>query len=114
MRYKIVGDSCCDLTAEDLKKEYYVSVPLTLTVVFYILKDYLIGLLPIIGDIADIFYTSNTYILRTIEGYVAGDKETVHKVNSSAVKCAIGIVVLGIAIYYAIQLVAYILSAIFG
>ena len=32
MRYKIVGDSCCDLTAEDLKKEYYVSVPLTLTV----------------------------------------------------------------------------------
>lgn len=90
------------------------SIPLTLTVVFYILKDYLIGLIPIIGDIADIFYTSNTYILRTIEGYVAGDKETVHKVNSSAVKCAIGIVVLGIAIYYAIQLVAYILSAIFG
>ena len=32
MRYKIVGDSCCDLTAEDLKKEYFVSVPLTLTV----------------------------------------------------------------------------------
>ncbi len=32
MKYKIVGDSCCDLTAEDLKKEYFCSVPLTLTV----------------------------------------------------------------------------------
>lgn len=32
MKYKIVGDSCCDLTKEDLKKEYFFSVPLTLTV----------------------------------------------------------------------------------
>ena len=32
MKYKIVGDSCCDLTKEELKKEYFVSVPLTLTV----------------------------------------------------------------------------------
>lgn len=32
MKYKIVGDSCCDLTAEELKKEYFCSVPLTLTV----------------------------------------------------------------------------------
>lgn len=32
MRVKIVGDSCCDLSAKDLEKEYFVSVPLTLTV----------------------------------------------------------------------------------
>lgn len=32
MKYKIVGDSCCDLTAEELKKEYFSQVPLTLTV----------------------------------------------------------------------------------
>lgn len=32
MKYKIVGDSCCDLTEEELKKEYFFSVPLTLTV----------------------------------------------------------------------------------
>ena len=32
MKYKIVGDSCCDFTAEDLKKEYISRVPLILTV----------------------------------------------------------------------------------
>lgn len=32
MKFKIIGDSCCDLTQEQLKKEYYYSVPLTLTV----------------------------------------------------------------------------------
>ncbi|MGN0368779.1 MAG: DegV family protein [Wujia sp.] len=32
MKYKIVGDSCCDFTAEDLRKEYMVNVPLTMTV----------------------------------------------------------------------------------
>lgn len=32
MRFKIVGDSCCDLTQEELKKEYFISVPLTLTI----------------------------------------------------------------------------------
>ena len=32
MKYKIVGDSCCDFTAEDLKKKYISRVPLILTV----------------------------------------------------------------------------------
>ena len=33
MNFKIIGDSCTDLTAEDLKKEYFVSIPLTLDVI---------------------------------------------------------------------------------
>lgn len=32
MRFKIIGDSCTDFTQEDLKKEYMVSVPLTIDV----------------------------------------------------------------------------------
>ena len=32
MRFKIIGDSCCDFTKEELAKEYIISVPLTLTV----------------------------------------------------------------------------------
>lgn len=32
MRFKIIGDSCTDFTAEDLKKDYIVSVPLTINV----------------------------------------------------------------------------------
>ncbi len=32
MRFKIVGDSCCDFTPEEIQKEYVCSVPLTLIV----------------------------------------------------------------------------------
>lgn len=32
MKFRIIGDSCCDFTKEDLAKGYFVSVPLTLTV----------------------------------------------------------------------------------
>lgn len=32
MSFKIVGDSCCDFTSEDLAKGYYVSIPLTLII----------------------------------------------------------------------------------
>lgn len=32
MSFKIVGDSCCDFTAKDMAKEYFVSVPLTLII----------------------------------------------------------------------------------
>ena len=32
MKFKIVGDSCTDFTSEDMKKEYMVSVPLTIDV----------------------------------------------------------------------------------
>lgn len=32
MKFKIVGDSCTDFTSEDIEKEYFVSVPLTIDV----------------------------------------------------------------------------------
>ncbi len=32
MKFKIIGDSCCDFTAEQLKKDYFYSIPLTITV----------------------------------------------------------------------------------
>lgn len=32
MSFLIIGDSCCDLSLDERKKDYYVSVPLTLTV----------------------------------------------------------------------------------
>ena len=39
MKFKIVGDSCTDFTAEDLKKEYMVSVPLTIDVGGYEVEE---------------------------------------------------------------------------
>lgn len=39
MKYKIVGDSCCDFTQDDLKKEYIVSVPLIIQLGDYEVVD---------------------------------------------------------------------------
>ncbi|MCM1158655.1 MAG: DegV family protein [Bacteroidales bacterium] len=39
MKFKIVGDSCTDFVPEDLKKEYVVSVPLTIDVGGYEVVD---------------------------------------------------------------------------
>lgn len=39
MKFKIIGDSCTDFTPEDLKKEYIVSVPLTIDVAGYEVID---------------------------------------------------------------------------
>lgn len=39
MKFKIIGDSCTDFTPEDLKKEYIVSVPLTIDVDGYEVID---------------------------------------------------------------------------
>ena len=39
MKFKIVGDSCTDLTIEDLKKDYFSSVPLTIDVDGYEIVD---------------------------------------------------------------------------
>ena len=30
MNFKIIGDSCCDFTQEDLKKKYVACIPLTI------------------------------------------------------------------------------------
>ncbi len=39
MKFKIVGDSCTDFTKEDIKKDYFVSVPLTIDVDGYEIID---------------------------------------------------------------------------
>lgn len=39
MKFKIVGDSCTDFTPEDMKKEYVVSVPLTIDIGGYEIVD---------------------------------------------------------------------------
>lgn len=39
MKYKIIGDSCTDITPDDYKKGFYFSVPLTITIDDYTIID---------------------------------------------------------------------------
>ena len=84
------------------------SIPLTLAVIYNSLKDALIGTVPWIGDILDAFHRSHVKNYRLIVGFVEDDEEIKRNVNNSAIKCLIGIAILCVLIYYAVQMLLYI------
>lgn len=107
--FPAVGDFLSSLLA--LPFIYYSlfvikSVPLTLAVISNVLKDMLVGIVPLLGDVLDAIYRSYSKNLRLITGYINDDKQIIHQVNKKAVKAAIFIVVLCILIYWITSLVA--------
>lgn len=70
------------------------SIPLTLAVINNILIDTMIGCIPWIGDILDIFKRSYVDNLRLITGFIEDDKEIINKVRKKAFFTAIFIVIL--------------------
>ena len=80
------------------------SVPLTLAVIYNILKDVLIGAIPFyIGDVLDVFKRSYIDNLKLITGYIEDDKDIIHKVQKKAFWTAVLIVVLCWLIYVVIS-----------
>ena len=80
------------------------SIPLTLAVIYNILKDVLIGAIPFyIGDILDVFKRSYVENLKLITGYIEDDKEIINKVNEKAFWTAVVIAVLCWLIYLIIS-----------
>ena len=80
------------------------SIPLTLAVIYNILKDVLIGAIPFyIGDILDVFKRSYVENLKLITGYIEDDKEIINKVNEKAFWTAVVIAVLCWLIYVVIS-----------
>lgn len=91
------------------------SLPLTLAVVFNVLKDAAIGLIPFwIGNIADFFNRSYLQNFRLIVGYVEDDKDIINEVNRKAVWTAILIAIFCVIIYLLVRLVVLITEWIGG
>lgn len=85
------------------------SLSLTLAIIFNVLRDMAIGLIPFwIGDILDVFNRAYLQNCRLIVGFVEDDREIIHEVNRKAVWTGIMILVLCIIIYYLVKLVTYI------
>jgi len=77
------------------------SIPLTLAVLFNILKDILLGMLPFfIGDIIDVFYKSNKRNLNLVSGFVNNDRQIIQEVNRKAIWAAVAIAITCVLIYY--------------
>lgn len=86
------------------------SIPLSLAIINNTLRDIAIGLVPFfIGDVLDFFHKSNRQNMRLIEGFVNGDRATIHEVNAKAVQSIVMVIVLIIII--ALQLRIYYLMA---
>ena len=80
------------------------SIPLTLAVIYNILMDVLIGVIPFyIGNVLDVFKRSYVENLKLITGYIEDDKEIINKVNKKAFWTAVFIVVLCWLIYVVIS-----------
>ena len=64
------------------------SLPLTLAVIFNVLRDVALGLIPFwIGDIVDVFNRSFAQNRRLIVGFVEDDKEVIQEVNRDCRLC---------------------------
>lgn len=84
------------------------SIPLTLAIVYNMLTDMLLGIIPLwIGDLLDIFSRSYTKNFRLIVGFVEGDPKIIREVNRKAVLTAVGILLLCVLIYWLTKAVVY-------
>ena len=75
------------------------SIPLTLAIVCNILLDVLIGIIPYIGVVGDVFKRAFTRNAVLIKGYVEGDKAIMQEIDRKAVSMAFLIVILCGLIY---------------
>lgn len=101
-----VGDTISSLVA--LPFIYYSlcvvkSIPLTLAVIYNILIDVMLGAIPVIGNLFDIFKRSYVDNLRLITGYIEDDKEIISKVRKKAFATALLIAVVCFLIYWVVR-----------
>lgn len=83
------------------------SIPLTLAILFNILKDILLGMIPFyIGNVIDIFNKAYMQNMRLIVGYVEDDKTVIDEVNRKAVWSSVFIVIFVTLIWLMVRLVA--------
>lgn len=81
------------------------SLPLTLAVIFNVLRDMAIGLIPFwVGNILDFFNRAYLQNCRLIVGFVEDDHEIIREVNRKAFWMGVGIVVCCFLIYWLISI----------
>lgn len=101
-----VGDTISSLVA--LPFIYYSlcvvkSIPLTLAVIYNILIDVMLGAIPVIGNVFDIFKRSYVDNLKLITGYIEDDKEIISKVRKKAFATAVLIAIVCFLIYWVVR-----------
>lgn len=85
------------------------SVRLTLAILSNVLVDSLIGMVPLLGDVADFLFKAHRRSFTLLEGFVEGDKTIIREVNKRATISIITIIVCIILIGLLLYLFAHLL-----
>jgi len=86
------------------------SIPLTLAMLYNMMMDCLVGLVPYIGDILDVFHRSYVKNYELIVGFVEDDEQVIKDVRRRAVWSAIMILVMAGMCYLLYQVIAGIME----
>ena len=89
------------------------SIPLTLAVIYNILIDVMLGAIPVIGNVFDIFKRSYVDNLKLITGYIEDDKEIINKVRKKAFATAVLIAIVCLLIYLVVRAAIWVASRLF-
>ncbi len=81
------------------------SLSLTLAMIYHTLCDFLIGLVPILGDVYDFFNKSHKKNHKLLSGFIRGDEATIRSVRSGAWKSVVLIILLTVLIYFALRMI---------
>ena len=81
------------------------SIPLSLAIVYNMLFDIFVGLIPALGDLFDVFNKSYTKNSRLLTGFVEGDRTIIHEVNRKALIIGALCLLLILLIYLLILLI---------
>lgn len=81
------------------------SIPLSLAIIYNLLFDVCVGLIPILGDLFDVFNKSYTKNSRLLTGFVEGDRTIIREVNRKALIIGILCLLLILFIYLLILLI---------
>ena len=92
------------------------SIPLTLAIIYNLLFDVCVGLIPLLGDLFDVFNKSYTKNSRLLTGFVEGNRTIIREVNRKAliigVLCLLLILFIYLLIYLTIQFAGWVGTAI--
>ena len=88
------------------------NIPLTLAIIYNMLFDILVGLIPILGDFFDVFNKSYTKNSRLLHGFIENDQKIIGEINRKTIWLGILCLILCLLIYLltflAIQIVSWI------
>lgn len=81
------------------------SLKLTMAVLYYTIVDWLAGLIPVIGDIADFLYMSHRKTYRICLGFIHDDPEANKEIDRAATSLVVLLIILGALLYFAYEMI---------